>query len=379
MQMSYSTIDRRRFIVLVSGAGGTLLLSGCAPENTSLSTATKNSVGSNEGVFLGESEPAVIRECLEPLSLAGSGVSLEDHELRVVEGGFMDATVWQGQLVTLRRSPRGATLWLEQNQTRRSVPLLNRFEALSVGSYDGALVLGGYRMVEDGPVPLRAGRPYRELIEAAGSESAVLLAEPFPPVEPESHSHVPLRYRPAVIVSDDLSDWTLVEVTSTRYPGGAAGAIVEREGILAVTGYIDDEVPDSASAVELFDLGDVLRGSSSPQFQSLPSVHGSLWGTVQAVDSELVVVSDLDGTRAMTLIGEQVFSVPRFDDLLGVHLVDESYNVAVRRSSGSQVLMTVRSDGETSIVDVDPELPVLHSVSPYVVVASGCATSGAPK
>ena len=115
MQMSYSTINRRRFIVLVSGADGTLLLSGCAPENTSLSTATKNSVGSNEGVFLGESEPAVIRECLEPLSLAGSGVSLEDHELRVVEGGFMDATVWQGQLVTLRRSPRGATLWLEQN------------------------------------------------------------------------------------------------------------------------------------------------------------------------------------------------------------------------------------------------------------------------
>ena len=384
--MSPSAMNRRRFLALVGGAGGALVVPGCgrdeaAPrmgpdtgafrtdEGPGLETATAGTADStlNEG-----SRFAGIDGCAKDDKDRRADAIDSSLEIVSIADGFTDATVWQDQLVTLRPSQLGASLRFEQEGIERNVVLSDGFEPLCIGTHGSNLVIGGCHEVEDGTLSFQAGRPYRELLEGAGEEAAFLLSHASLSVEPVGHTDVIRRYRPAIHVSSDLNDWMMLDISGSVYLGGAVGAIAEGAGVAAVNRYMDDTIPDSAVLVEFLDVAGILRGQTTQRYPAMPSIHGALWGTAQAPDREVVVVSDVRGTRAMTLTGEQQFALPRFHQLLGVHILDSSYEVSVRLPSGQRQTVTVEAGGIADVRDVNSHNPILHSVSPLIVVASGC-------
>ena len=334
--MAIDVMNRRRFLVLVGGAGGAAL------------------VGSR--------------------ALADVGARPESGtaplEVVAVETGFVDATVWEGELVTMRPSALGATLRFERESRDVAVAIPVGFGARCVGAHGRVLIIGGHRVLEDAPVSFKAGPSYSGLLEAAGDQSALLAAQPSPPEQPVAHSHIAKRHHPALYASSDLSDWKLIDMPSSRYSGGAVGAILEQAGLVAVNGFVDDEVPDSASAVELVALDGAAQGRSIPQHTPLAASHGALWGTAQAPGSELVVVSDLYSIRAMTVTGGEAFRLPLGHQLLAVNVVGQSYEVALRLPAGQRQIMTVAVDGTTRDKALDSDTLIRHGVSPDVVVAS---------
>ena len=329
-------MNRRRFLVLIGGVGGALAVDSYALAET---------------LALEDSLVPVI----EPI---------------VIDPGFVDATVWDNKLVTLRPDSLGIILRFENEARNIPVPVPDGFGAKCVGVHSRYFIVAGYRTLEDPPVHFKAESSYRRLLEVSGEESSRLSAQPSPPPQPTEHTIVAQRYRPAVYVTVDFSEWKLVEIPNSEYPGGVVGAFLEREGVVAVSRYVDDQSPDSSAIVELLDLADALRGVRTVRYPTLDASHGSLWGVAQDASTELVVVVDFNGTRASTVNGQNVFDLPRYHRLLAANSSDQTHKVAFLTPSGERKLSTIGPGGQTVTETLDVDTLIEHGVSPDIIVAS---------
>ena len=286
--MSRRVLSRRRFLAVVGGAGSSLALAGSAGAERALSA----------------SEPQRAPNVSTPATVPGARVAQvgdpggERGPVAVnVKAGFVDATSWTDQLLTLRSGgPSGMLVRSELLGRDYPVTVPEGFAGRCLGSWGGSVVIGGHRVVNTGSFTFEAGEAYETLLAQAGDHARVLVAQPGRPVV-TPYRHVFVERFPAVLVTSDLTNWQHLDVPLSVGTGGSFGAVLERGGVLAADHYAVAEVPDSVFEASLVTLAGAVGGEASAARGSIPVDHGGLWGASDTGSSDLVIVSDRAGTR----------------------------------------------------------------------------------
>ena len=140
--------------------------------------------------------------------------------------------MWNDQLFTLRAATDGTGIVLRSETARldHSVEVPEGFTARCVGVIDDTITVGGNHAVEMETLRFEAGIAYDSLLEHAGRESELLMAQPGRAVaSPHLHTFVD-RY-PAIVTSGDLENRQANRVTRRAGTDGSVGAIREGEGL----------------------------------------------------------------------------------------------------------------------------------------------------
>lgn len=268
-------MNRRRFLALVGGAGGSWLAAACGRDDASA-----------DGEFLGTAGSGLAQGDAQALSGEAAGLMASDAdgwveeavvEVVAVEPGLVDMTNWQGEFLTLRPDPAGMAVRSESTGRDHAVAVPDGFAARCMGAHGDLLVVCGHRVVHTGYMTFEAGTPYETLLDQAGPHAELLAAQPNRPnVRPYRHEFIE-RF-PSLVVTDNLLDWELFDLSLHVGTGGSFGAVIERGGVLAADHYAFAEVPDSVFEASLISLGDAAAGQVSVVSGSVPVDHGSLWG-----------------------------------------------------------------------------------------------------
>ena len=247
-----------------------------------------------------------------------------------------------------------------------AVAVPDGFAGRCMGVHGDVLAICGHRVIHTGYMTFEAGTPYETLLEQAGPYAELLIAQPNrPDVRPYRHEFIE-RF-PALLVTDNLLDWKLFDLSLHVGTGGSFGAVIERGGVLAADHYAFAEVPDSVFEALQISLGDASAGRVSTVADPLPLDHGSLWGAGDTGTSGLVVVADRRGVRAYD---DRQQPVLRIDDaaLLGIDASGGFLNVAVETSDGLQEIRRFRDGVQRAAVSVQQSDPIRHRVSPDVTI-----------
>lgn len=342
--MSGRVLSRRRFLAVVGCASGALLVADRVGADE-----TPGSDGAHGGA---------------PGAGGQAGVVVV-----AVESGFVDATSWQGELLTLRAGPSGMVVRSELAERDYEVEVLDGFAGRCLGAHGNLLVIGGHRVVRTGTMTFEAGTPYETLLAQAGPEAKLLAAQPGRPVV-TPYRHVFIERFPALVATADMRDWKHVDVPLGVGTGGSFGAVLERVGVLAGDLYAIAEVPDSVVEASLISLADAVRGEASAARGSISLDHGSLWGASDTGVSDLVIVADRTGTRGYDSRNQAVVSLANDDWLLGINPEAGSLEAAVQTRDGAREIKRFRSGIEKETATLTDEALIKHRISPHVTIAS---------
>ena len=373
--------NRRRFLAVVGGAGSSLLLSGRAA--VAQPSDAGDQPGPNEP---GTGEPPA---GTDPSDAGQPGTGAPDTgapneggpgggdpgpgearaEVVEVASGFVDATSWQDDLLTLRQGPKGMLVRSELAKRDHAVNLPDGFAGRCLGTHEDLLVIGGHRVVQTGTTTFKAGTPYETLLAQAGSESKILLAQPGRPIV-RPYRHVFIERFPALLVTSDLKQWEPLDLQLRTGTGGSFGAVLERGGVLAADHYGIAEVPDSVIEVSLITLADAIYGRLSAARNSIPLDHGSLWGASDTGTSDLLLVADRTGTIGYDNQNQTVLSLTADTRLLGVNSVDDAIDVAIETPDGARQIQRFQGGTRSRTVAISADDLIPHRISSDVLIAA---------
>lgn len=307
---SSGPMSRRRFLAVVGGAGGALGMAGLSGWRL---------LGGGDG----------------SVSAAGGLAVDPGVEIVEVQSGFVDATVSNDELLTLRASNAGTGIVLRSETTGTDHPVdgPDGFTARCVGVIDGTIIIGGHRNVKTGQMAFRADADYEQMLRAAGRQSASLLAQPRRPAA-VPHVHVEYERRAVAVSTVDLSEWNHNEVKFSDGTNGSIAAILEHSSAMAMDHYFYPEHTDSIYEVALVGASSMLSGEPEFAVPTQEIDHGAVWGSVGVLPHEVVIVSDRHGIRGYRTTGELEFSIVDGSRLLGVHARGSELNVAVSGPNG---------------------------------------------
>ena len=363
--MSRRVLSRRRFLVVVGGAGGALALSGRVRAERAHTAPGPPRAGSVSGPDMTPwADPALSAHAAQASVQVGKPVAVN------VAAGFVDATSWNDALLTLR--PGGSTGMLVRSELvgrDHPVTVPDGFAGRCLGSWGGLMVIGGHRVVNTGTFTFEAGEPYDTLLAQAGQHAQALAAQPGrPTVKP--YRHVYVERFPAVLVTRDLSEWKHLDVPLSAGTGGSFGAVLERGGVLAGDHYAVAEVPDSVIEASLVTLAGALRGRTSTARGAIPLDHGALWGASDTGASDLVIVADRAGTRGYDNRNRVALTLGGDDILLGVNAAGGALEAAVQTKAGTRKIERVQSGLEKQTRALSDTALIKHRVSPTVTIAA---------
>jgi hypothetical protein len=351
--MSSGQMSRRKFLAVIGGAGSALGIAGLSGWRL---------LGNG-----GESSAPV------------AGEFAVDPGVEVVEvaPGFVDATVWNDELLTLRASPAGTGIVLhsETTGTHHPIDVPDGFAARCVGVIDDTVVIGGHRHMEADESAFDVGAGYDSLLRRSGAETGLLLSQPGRPVV------VPYRYRPVervatAITSSDLASWAPRDLYLPTGTAGSVAAVLEHSSHLALDRYAYAEHPDSVFEAYLL-AGDSAKPTADGlhRYRSLPIDHGSIWGAVADERQDLVVIDDRQGIVCYGEDSQVVFSIPDGSDLLGVQF-QVGQSIATIVSADGNRETRIYSDGREVNRQVAGNL-VAHQVSPQLTIATSTGKAAA--
>ena len=363
--MSRRVLSRRRFLAVVGGAGGALAFSGRVGAERAHTVPGPTRAGSISGPGTTPwADPALSAHAAQTSVQVGEPVAVS------VAAGFVDATSWNDELLTLR--PGGSTGMLVRSELlRRDYPVTvpDGFAGRCLGSWGGLVVIGGHRVVNTGTFTFEAGEPYDTLLAQAGQHAQALAAQPGrPTVKP--YRHVYVERFPAVLVTRDLSEWKHLDVPLSAGTGGSFGAVLERGGVLAGDHYAVAEVPDSVVEASLVTLAGAIRGQTSAARGAIPLDHGALWGASDTGASDLVIVADRAGTRGYDNRNRVALTLNDNDILLGVNAAGGAIEAAVQTKAGTRKIERIQSGLEKQIRTLSDTALIKHRISPTVTIAA---------
>ena len=278
-------------------------------------------------------------------------------------------TSWEGEFLTLRPDRTGMVVRSETTGQDHAVDVPDGFAGRCMGAHNGLLVVCGHRVVHTGYMTFEAGTPYEALIEQAGPHAALLRTQPDRP-DARPYTHEFIERFPALLVTDNLLDWKLFDLSLNVGTGGSFGAVIERGGVLAADHYAFAEVPDSVFEASLINLGHAAEGRVSVVSTAVPVDHGSIWGAGDTGTDGLMVVADRRGVRAYDGRQRPVLSVADDAALLGIDASDGFLNVAVEATDGTREIRRFRDGTQHAVLDVEADDPIRHRVSADVVVVT---------
>ena len=283
----------------------------------------------------------------------------------------MDAAVWDDELLTLRMSPAGSGIVLRSETTGQDHPVdaVDGFTARCVGTINGEVVICGHRVTDTDSITFEAGPEYNSLAEQAGSLATALKSQPDSP-EAVPHTHTYVEFAPSMLVASRLGDWEFYEAQVSGIQGGSIGAIFSDSEMAAVDVYTIAEVPDSIVASALISISDPRSKTAVPAVAQVPIDHGVIWGTSHDGMSELLVVSDRDGTRIYDTDGTVRLSITDGSRLLGLSALGNDMSMAAASSDGQRELRHYRGSAEVGRLRLGPRTPIVHRVSSAVTVAA---------
>ncbi len=305
------------------------------------------------------------------LGAAGSGSALSGGALAVeVESGFVGATSWRGDMLTLRPAAGGGmVLRAELDGTEHVVDVSEGFAGRCVGTVGDVVAVCGHRVIETGRTTFETGIDYKTLIADAGPLSELLLGQPVFP-EVAGYTHVLVERFPSLLASRDLAEWDYFDLPLVDGRGGSFGAVLGRGGVLAADRYAIAEVPDSVFETTLVSLADATEGEVSVARDPIPVDHGSLWGGGDDGTSDLVIISDRDGTTGYDSRGGAVFSITDGSELLGANPEADSLGVTVQTASGRREVRRYRDGVHTDTTVLADDSLIRHRIAPDITIAA---------
>ena len=253
MSSSSQPMSRRRFLAVVGGTGGALGVAGLG------GWRLFGGAGGSQA---------------QTLAAAGVDAGVEVVE---VEAGFVDATVWDDQLLTLRAAPDGPGIVLHSETTGQDHPVQTPegFTARCVGVIDDTIVIGGHREIETGQVSFEAGTDYETLLKLAGPEAEALLSQPGRPAAAPHQRTLRGKFA-SLVITRDIGSWTSHEVLLPDRTGGSVAAVLERSGTLAMDHYRFPSEADSNYEAVLIGAVAALGGTGQFRDWSQSVDHGSI-------------------------------------------------------------------------------------------------------
>ncbi len=351
-------LSRRRFLAIVGGTAGAVGVAGLT----------------GRSLLAGPGSPAPVATG----QTAGSASVDSSTEIVEVEPGFADATVWNGQLLTLRADSTGSGIVLrsETDGQEHPVDAPPDFTARCIGTIDETLVVGGHMYIEGEAITYEAGPDALELLRYAGAEAAALASQPGMP-EFERHMYTPRRMAASLVATDDLRRWEATEIAFPDRTGGSVAGVLERTGSFALDHYESPEAADSNFEATLLDARSALGGVAAFDTWVLPVDHGLIWGVTSADWGDIVIVADRRGVRAMDDRGQHIFE---FEDafLYAVQPIVSEFGevVAVGTLGASGVAATrLFRDGE-EILSIDDALLTSHQIGPTLSLTAPAGKIG---
>jgi len=343
--MSSGQMSRRKFLAVVGGAGGALGVAGLGSWRL---------LGGGAG----------------SASAAGGFAVDPGAEVVEIQTGFVDATVWNDDLLTLRASPAGTGIVLRSETTGSEHPVgvPEGFTARCVGVIDDTIVIGGHQAISTGQITFEEGEDFRSLAAAAGPQAEILLGAPLPS-PPVAHTHTFVDLHPSVAVSDELDTWTNTSLFFDGF-GGSCTAVADKNGTLVLDRYADAEVPDSVFEIASVAVPNGLTFDALRIGGAIEVDHGGVWGTVYGDQGELLVVADRYGIRSLGPDGEPTFSLEEPYSLLGINVVGATSAVAVEDSFGERHIIEFRNGIQVAQRPLGSNELVLHRVSKSLTIAS---------
>ena len=357
--MSRPGFSRRRFLAVVVGASGAWMVPGRARPGTANAVGTPNDLP-DAGLVPPGPDPA------DPVR----GHLGNDVEVLRVEAGFVDATSFNGDLLTLRASPSGIVVRAELAQHDFHVHIPDGFAGRCLGVAGNQVVIGGHRVAQTGSMTFEAGISYEALLAHAGTEAERLAAQPGRALV-EPYRHVFVERFPALLTTQNLRDWQHVELPSLLAgTGGSFGAVLERSGVLAADHYAIAEVPDSVFEASLISLPDALGGDLVSARAAIPVDHGSLWGSTDDGASDVLIMADRGGITGYGSENKTVLRISNEYSLLGVNFVDDSYLVSVQTRGGTRQVMRFSNGTEHETVALSDDTLIKHRISANVTISA---------
>lgn len=338
-------MSRRRFLAVVAGTTGAAAAAGLGGwrllEKRSGPTPSTGHLAVNPGVEIVEIQP-----------------------------GFADATVWNDELLTLRASPTGTGIMLRSETTGTDHPVdtPSEFAARCIGVIDGTIVIGGHRLQSLGTRSFEASSDYRNLMVQAGPESRRLAAQPRLATV-EAHTHDLVIRAPSVNTSNDLVAWQDADLRPAGSRGGSCGAVLERQGLVAIDRYADGDSPDSIYEVSFHNL-DESRDAKVSGRESLPIDHGAVWGTSFDGGQDIIVLHDRAGTRAYGEDNQAVFAINDGIVVSAVVPVLSGLAVDTITPQGDREIRIYRDGVMSSAQLVGTSEPRVSQVSPMIAIAA---------
>lgn len=342
---STEPMSRRRFLAVIAGTTGAAAAAGLGGWRL---------LGSR-----GSSLPAAASFAADP------GVEIVE-----VQPGFVDATVWNDELLTLRASPTGTGIMLrsETTDTDHPVDAPEDFTARCVGVIDDALTVGGNQAVEMETLGFEVGIAYESLLANAGQESESLMRQPGRAVT-SPHLHTFIDRHPTFVASSDLENWQTDRVEPVTGTGGSIGAILEGEGLAAIEHYAFPEIPDSvfeSLLVRLNGTDDAVPDAGL----LLPLDHGVIWGTSAVQGRDVLIISDRFGYFGYDMQGTTLFSVTDGSSVLGVQASDDVLYVSVLSSDGVRTRWGFVEGRRVSLQEESLDFPISHQIGATLALVS---------
>ena len=337
---SERSVSRRAFLAVVGAVSGVAL----AP---SLARAQQPSEGEDGA---GDSPPVV-----------------DGFQVVEVEPGFVDATNWNGRLLTLRPDTAGMVVRSELEKLDHKVDGVDGFAGRCLSAHGDMLVIGGHRVVQTGTMNFEAGISYDTLLAQSGAQAELLAAQPRrPAIRP--YRHVFIDRFPSLLLTRDLIKWDHLDVPLAPGTGGSFGAAIERGGILAADHYLFAEVPDSVVEASLISLPQAILGQVSAARAAIPLDHGAVWGTSDTGVSGLLIIGDRRGTYGYDDKDRPLIKITDGSSLLGVNPVGPTLEVAVKAPDGSRHIKRFTDGTEQDPKALALDEPIKHRISPEVAI-----------
>lgn len=344
------SLSRRRFLVVVGGSGALLLSGRLGVERSLAAESTNNEVRTDKTPADGSARSRV--------------------QVVNVESGFVDATSWQGELLTLRPGPSsGMVIRAELTEVDYKVDVPDGFAGRCLGAHGKLLIIGGHRVVHTHTTTFEAGTSYESLLTQAGPEAVRLTTQPERPVV-RAYQHEFVERFPALLVTQDLREWKHFDVPIQEGTGGSFGAVLERGGVLAADHYAFAEVPDSVVEASLISFADAVGGRVTTVRDAIPLDHGALWGASDTGSSGLVIVADRVGIRGYTNTKQVLLSLDGDHKLLGINPEDGHLKAAVKTRDGAHKIKKFRSGLEKETTTLADTALIKHRISPDVTIAA---------
>ena len=348
-------MSRRKFLMVAGSTAGAMGASGLIGWGI-FGSGSEGSSGTADRLRATTASPDV----------AATGVQVVE-----VEPGFVDAVVWEEELLTLRATADGAGIVLRSETAGGEHPVEAPagFAGRCVGVIDDMLVIGGHTYVDREAVAYEAGPDVAELLRHAGSEAAALASQPGIP-RFQAHQYVPTELTASVVTTQDFRQWTSADVSFVDGTCGSIAGILERTGSFALDHYEFPGTADSNYEALLLDAPSALAGDAVYRNWALPVDHGLIWGVASAKWGDIVVVSDRHGARAIDDQGGLVFEI---DDaaLYAVQPIDseigEVVAIGVLQESGAVETRVFRQGKE--LMSIADALLASHQVAPDIAMA----------